>query len=86
MPGTIVLNDGTELSGNAAEDGNILWLDIADSTFADVFGLLLDPENTETITVDQYNARTEYRGFTHLFYLREQTGVKVSAGLEKGES
>lgn len=86
MAGKITLNDGTELQGSAVMDGDILWVDLNGSRFAGACELLLDRAKTERISVDQYNVVNVYTGFTHLFYLREEAGNKVSAGLEKAVS
>lgn len=85
MPGTIRLNNDTEFSGTAVDDEGILWLDFDETTLATVCPFLIDESNVSTVTVQQYGTEYIYEGFTHLFYIRETNGTKVSAGLEKGE-
>lgn len=86
MAGKIKLIDGTEYAGSAINDGGILWLYIANETLPDVCTDVVDPEKTETITVDDYGVTNVYEGFTHAFSLREVGGNTVIVGLEKGES
>ena len=83
MPGNILLNDGTELEGSVMQDESTLWID-AEGTFRSVCKSLMDPVKTGKITVREYGVINEYKGFTHLFYLRETDGEKISAGLVKG--
>lgn len=85
MRGIIRLNNGTEFNGTAVEDEDILWLDLAGTTLPAVCDSFLDTDNVAEITVNQNGVTTVYNGYTHLFYVRETTGVKVSAGIEKGE-
>jgi len=77
------LNDGTELNGTAMRDGDILWLDLKEISFGEASGYLLDPQLTEKITVLIDDDSVVYEGYTHLFYMQETNGVKISAGLDK---
>ena len=82
MTDKIVLNDGTELTGSAIMDENVLWIDAGNITFDALYKELSNPKKTQKISVYEYGVVNKREGFTHLFYLREGPGM-VSAGLEK---
>lgn len=81
MMGKIRLNDGTEYDGSAIMDEDILWLDISGVSLQDCYMDLMDTEKTSHIIVNQYSVDYEYDGYSHVFYLRETDGTKVSIGL-----
>lgn len=82
MNETLILNDGTQLNGHAIETDGTLWLYLNAGTMGDVFSLLNDPEKTKVIKASQYGAEKAYKGYKHLFCIREET-TQISAGLRK---
>lgn len=79
--GKIKLNDGTEYNGSAIKDEDILWVDLSGVSLQECYMDLMDVEKTSHIVVDQYNVKNTYEGYSHVFYLRETDGTKVSVGL-----
>ena len=78
----IYLNDGTVLDGDLIQDGDILWMAVTGKTFAEVCAMITDPSKLQQISFDGYNTVTDYIGFTHAFYVREES-EKISVGLER---
>lgn len=85
MDAKLTLNDGTELgSSYVIRSGNNLWVYVyAQITFADLFSLLNNPENTAAITMKQGEEETVFEGFAELFCIRKEDEGFISAGLRK---
>ena len=82
MADKIILNDGTELTGSAIKDNDILWLYVENDTFVGVFNNLSNQDKTSIIKVHEYGVTNKHIGYTHLFSLREEPG-NIFAGLER---
>ena len=82
MNEVLILNDGTELAGHLLESGEKLYLYVTGVTLREAFELLDDPEKTKAIRAERYGAQSEYKGYKHLFCIREEAD-QVSAGLRK---
>ena len=83
MEEKLTLNDGTELAGHAIEAGGRLYVYLDDSTLAEAFTALIDPDRTRRITADRYGEETNYIGYTHLKAVSEESGTAVNAVLAK---
>ena len=85
MDRKLTLNDGTELANSyVLRSGNILWVYVyAQIGFAELFGLLNDPEKTARIRMETGGDETEHAGYTELFCIRKEDGGFISAGLRQ---
>lgn len=79
----LILNDGTELNGHAIETDIRLFLYVFDSTLAEVFELLIDPDKTKVIKWERYGTTGTIRGYKHLMSISEESGGMISASLKK---
>lgn len=82
MNETLTLSDGTQLAGHCIEADGALWVYLEKAPLGDLFPVLNDPEKTQAIRANWYGAETEYRGYNHLFCIREEID-QVNAGLRK---
>ena len=85
MDGKLTLNDGTELEySTVTQAGNILWVYCyAQITFAALFALLINPDNTARILMTHGDHQLAFDGFTDLFCIRKEDAGFISAGLRK---
>lgn len=82
MNETLTLRDGTQLAGHCIETDGTLWIYLEKAPLGDLFPALNDPEKTKAIRAERYGAQSEYKGYKHLFCIREEAD-QVSAGLRK---
>ena len=80
---TLTLNDGTELNGHLIETETRLFLYIYEKTMAEVFGLLIEPENTRIIKENRNGTIKTIRGYKHLMSISDEGGNLISASLKK---
>jgi len=80
------LNDGSEIPGRAIPSGDVLYVYLDNCTMDEGYPILSDPAKTRRIEAFSYGDRTEYKGYTHLFCLREESMGVLSAGLRKEEA
>ena len=84
MPEKLTLSNGTELENSSAIFSTDLFLYIRGETLKDVFDLLIDPENTETIVYTQINGEDlTFTGFDKLIAVRDECNGMITAVLRK---
>ena len=83
MDEKLILNNGTEIDGHLIEMNDRLFLYIYNLTLAEVFELLIVPENTMEIISIQYGQESTVRGYDHLSAISEETVNMVSAVMKK---
>lgn len=83
MNETLILNDGTELTGHAFATETRLVVTVYGMTMDEVYQLMKEPEKTKTIKADLYGRKETYKGFKHLYMVSEETSGAISAGLKK---
>ena len=84
MDGELKLNNGEVLQGYLVETKTRLFLYLYGLTLAEVFNLLIDPENTKKIHWKRYGQEGDARGYNHLLSVTEEINGIVSASLKKG--
>lgn len=85
MENIITLADGTEIRDTTilTIGGGLILYARSGQTLGSLFETLRDPERTGTITARQYGEETEYRGYTHLWFVREEEAGLITAGLRE---
>ena len=83
MDEKLTLNDGTEIRGHLIETNDRLFLYLYDTTMADAFAKLIEPENTKVIRWERFGETGTVRGYKHLYCISEESGGMISAGMTK---
>lgn len=84
MTEKLTLNDGTVLENASAIESTDLFLYINGYTMADVFGNLIDPEKTATISYTMMNGDIViYNNYQHLIAVRDEGDGLITAVLRK---
>jgi len=84
MPEKLTLNDGTVLEFSSALLSGNLFLYINGSDLKTVFDLLIEPDNTETITYTQNNGEdVVFSGYTKLTAVSDEGNGLITAVLKK---
>ena len=84
MPEKLTLNNGTELEDSSAILSGDLFVYIHDSDLQTVFGLLIDPENTEQIIYTRNNGtEVTYEGYTKLKAVTDEGNGLITAVLRR---
>lgn len=84
MTEKLTLNDGTVLENASAIESTDLFLYINGYTMADVFGNLIDPEKTATISYTMMNGdNVIYKNYQHLIAVRDEGNGLITAVLRK---
>ena len=82
----LTLNDGTVLENSSAIRSGDLFIYVNGSDLRTVFGLLIEPENTEVITYTQNNGeKVVFRGFDQLIAVRDEGAGLITAVMRRGE-
>ena len=85
MDGTLILNDGTQMTGSTflENSGNLFIYVMNGSGIRDVFNLLIEPEKTIRIEMQQGTNVTVKEGFTRLIAVRDEGNGLITAVLGK---
>lgn len=83
MLGTLILNDGTEITGYLIIFGDKLLLYMYDFGFQNAFEALSDPENVKSIKWERNGEKGIVKGFKHLYTVTEENETLTTAGLRK---
>ena len=82
MPGTLILNNGQEVTGSFVEADGRLFLYLYGIRYEDAFALLSVAENVKTIRMESFGQERTAKGYTELYTITRENGF-VSAGLRK---
>ena len=86
MPEKLTLNDGTVLEGASALASGDLFVYVPESDIRTVFGLLIEPENTEEIVYTRNNGeKVDFRGYVRLTAVRDEGAGLITAVLKRRE-
>ena len=86
MDETLTLNDGTIIMEShilVVNQDVFLYINNG-MRLAEAFELLNDPEKTKVIIADQYGEKTVYRGYNHLYAIKEEIDTLLTACIKKG--
>ena len=84
MPEKLTLNDGTVLEGASALASGDLFVYVPGSDIRTVFGLLIEPENTEEIVYTRNNGEeVAFIGYTKLTAVRDEGSGLITAVLRR---
>lgn len=80
----LTLNNGTILGNSSAVISGDLYLYIRGGSLADVFNLLIDPDNTAEIVYTMINGEdVTFSGFVRLTSVRDEENGMITAVLKK---
>lgn len=83
MDRKLILNSIELQDSYVLRNGDMLFVYVyALIDFAELFDILNDPANVQTVKSVQFGTETLYDGFTELFVIRKEDGF-ISAGLRK---
>lgn len=84
MDRKLILNNIEIQDSYVLRNGSMLFVYVyAEITFAELFNILNNPANVQTVRAFVGETETDYDGYTELFVIRKEDEGFISAGLRK---
>lgn len=83
MDETITLNNGVIINGYVLESDGVIYMYLYEISMQNAFNLLIFPQNTVRMVANRNGEVTTIEGYNHLFFVREEYGGMISAGMKK---